>query len=196
MNLTSKLLYLLVVFSTAFLVLTIRIYFCLLVLACAISFRLTRCIYESRYQHKKHLYDSIFHLLVLISILKINVNIRMAAATTLKRSPITAATITPPSLNRQHSYNSQANSNTNNTSTKRRQTDATTVLANVASRAASPRRKSDGNHSPLPSPLETPNTAGSDRRISWEECMKKREGYISFPDFDQLRAERREQVAQ
>ena len=29
-----------------------------------------------------------------------------------------------------------------------------------------------------------------ERRTSWEECTRKREGYISFPDFDQLREER------
>lgn len=105
------------------------------------------------------------------------------AASHLKRSPLTAATITQPQLNRQHSYNTSPEPTMRSKSTDGH-SNATAVLANVASRAASPRRKS-----PHPSPVPSP---GMERRTSWEECEKKREGYVSFPDFDQLRAEREE----
>lgn len=109
----------------------------------------------------------------------------MAANNTPKRSPLTAATIPPPSLNRQTSHNAQADLTRVSSST-----DATTVLANVVSRKTSPQRcssksaQSSANSSPAP----------ESRRVSWEECMQKAEavdGYVSFPDFDQLKAEQR-----
>lgn len=87
-----------------------------------------------------------------------------------KRSPLTAATITPPHLNRQPSANAIPE-------TGKSRTDATTVLANVASKTSS-RRKS-----------ESPSGSLDERRPSWEECTQKRDGYVSFPDFDQLRAQ-------
>lgn len=43
-----------------------------------------------------------------------------------------------------------------------------------------------GINDPLPSPT---GSAHSERRTSWEDCRQQRDGYISFPDFDQLRAE-------
>ncbi|KAF2207161.1 hypothetical protein BST61_g6294 [Cercospora zeina] len=85
----------------------------------------------------------------------------------------------PPHLSRQESY-----------SVKRDPmgslpVNASLVLASVASRATSPGRKS-ASSSPLPSP-------GSEtgRRTSWEDCKAKRDGYVSFPDFDDLQASRR-----
>jgi len=44
-------------------------------------------------------------------------------------------------------------------------------------------------------PLET-SSPTQDRRTSWEDCVHQREGYISFPDFDdQLRAQREQFVS-
>lgn len=103
------------------------------------------------------------------------------AASSLKRSPLTAATITQPQIVRQHSYTSSPEH-----SQKPKCGNATAVLATVASRTASPRRKSPPS-SPLPSPAEQPSMQ---RRTSWEDCIRKRDGYISFPDFDQLKEER------
>lgn len=98
----------------------------------------------------------------------------MASNQAPKRSPLTQATITPPSIDRQHSYNARATF----------LTTATAVLANLRSRSASP---SSTKSSPATTPLETP--AGTDRRTSWEDCTRQRDGYISFPDFDHLRAQ-------
>lgn len=106
------------------------------------------------------------------------------AASSLKRSPLTAATITQPQLNRSHSYTSSPDQHQTT-----KTANATAVLSNVASRTASPRRKSP-SVSPLPSPSEQPSM---ERRTSWEDCVRKRDGYISFPDFDQLREERERQ---
>src|ERR1700761_7010020 len=96
-------------------------------------------------------------------------------AQSLKRSALKPAPL-PPCVNRQ-------NHAPRPDGTRSSPTDAATVLANVASRAASPRRHSSSN-SPLNTPSESPQR---ERRTSWEECMQKREGYISFPDFDALR---------
>lgn len=93
----------------------------------------------------------------------------MAASKSLKKSPLTPSTITQPSINRQHSYNAAQPSPTN----------AKNILSQVASRTASPRR----SNSP---PTEVPEMQ---RRRSWEDCVHQRDGYISFPDFDQLREE-------
>ena len=73
--------------------------------------------------------------------------------------------VTPPSIDRQHSYSTRPTDIS-------RASDASAVLASVASRATSPPRKD-----------------GSEPRTSWEACTEQRAGYISFPDFDLLRAE-------
>lgn len=91
-------------------------------------------------------------------------------------SSLTKPSVTPPHLNRQHSYSTKQDGG------RSQRSDASTVLASVASRTASPGRKSPTT-TPLPSPSDDPN--GS-RRTSWEDCKLKRDGYISFPDFDQL----------
>ncbi|GAB7362375.1 hypothetical protein MBLNU230_g2700t1 [Neophaeotheca triangularis] len=96
-----------------------------------------------------------------------------------KRSPLTPSTITPPSLDRQHSYNSRKSPNN-----KPSPIDATSALAKVASRPNSPRQ------TPASTPLASPSSElpAHHRRSSWDSCSHKRDGYISFPDFDQLRA--------
>jgi hypothetical protein len=81
--------------------------------------------------------------------------------------------VTPPSINRQHSYYTRQDT---------ARDDATATLARVALRTASPRR----SDSPLPSPTES---VSSERRTSWEDCRSQRDGYISFPDFDLIRAQ-------
>lgn len=96
----------------------------------------------------------------------------------LNQSSLTKCTVTPPHLNRQHSYGLRQDSGRN----------ATSALATVASRTASPGRKSPTT-SPFPSPSDR---MPSERRTSWEECKVKRDGYISFPDFDQLRESQQE----
>jgi len=100
----------------------------------------------------------------------------MAASKSMKKSPLTPSTITPPSINRQHSYTAAQ-------PLKLSPTDAKNILSQVASRAASPRRTSPTS-SPLQSPTEVPHM---ERRRSWEDCVHQRDGYISFPDFDQLK---------
>jgi len=111
-----------------------------------------------------------------------------AVATSLRRSPLTPSTITPPSLNRQHSYKTtrQAGQETSG--------NATAVLTYLRTRSVSPDRRSPTKgsaKSPVTTPLESPSMQ---RQTSWEDCVHQRNGYISFPDFDQLR-EQREQYA-
>lgn len=92
----------------------------------------------------------------------------------MKKSPITPPTILPPSINRQHSYTSDrpsphgARPDTNGS--------AKNILSQVASRTASPRR----------SCAAPPPEAAMERRRSWEDCVHQRDGYISFPDFDEV----------
>jgi len=110
---------------------------------------------------------------------------------TMKKSPLTPSTITPPSINRQHSYNSNSGRpSLSPFSHRSASTDARNILSQVASRAASPRRS---NTSPSGSPLNTPTpespTSAMERRRSWEDCVHQRDGYISFPDFDQINAD-------
>jgi hypothetical protein len=109
----------------------------------------------------------------------------------MKKSPLTPSTITPPSINRQHSYNSNSGRPSLSPYGHRSaSTDARNILSQVASRAASPRRS---NTSPSGSPLNTPApespTSVMERRRSWEDCVHQRDGYISFPDFDQINAD-------
>jgi hypothetical protein len=115
--------------------------------------------------------------------------------TTMKKSPLTPSTIAPASLNRQNSYTSNSNSNSTRPSLspfahRSSSTDARNILSQVASRAASPRRSQT---SPSGSPLNTPTpespTSAMERRRSWEDCVHQRDGYISFPDFDQINAD-------
>jgi len=120
------------------------------------------------------------------------------STTTMKKSPLTPSTIPPPSINRQHSYTSHS-TNSNQTSTplspRPASTDPRNILSQVASRAASPRRT---NSSPSGSPYsynssppvpESPSLLSTmERRRSWEDCVHQRDGYISFPDFDQVHA--------
>jgi hypothetical protein len=120
----------------------------------------------------------------------------------MKKSPLTPSTIPPPSINRQHSYTSHSVNSSNRTSTplspRPASTDPRNILSQVASRAASPRRT---NSSPSGSPYnynsgsppgpESPTLLSSssstmERRRSWEDCVHQRDGYISFPDFDQV----------
>jgi len=112
---------------------------------------------------------------------------------TMKKSPLTPSTITPPSINRQHSYNSTATATRPSLSPfslRSASTDARNILSQVASRAASPRRS---NTTPSGSPLNTPApespTSTMERRRSWEDCVHQRDGYISFPDFDEINAD-------
>jgi len=112
---------------------------------------------------------------------------------TMKKSPLTPSTITPPSINRQHSYNSTSTSTRPSLSPfslRSTSTDARNILSQVASRAASPRRS---NTTPSGSPLNTPApespTSTMERRRSWEDCVHQRDGYISFPDFDEINAD-------
>ncbi|KXT16150.1 hypothetical protein AC579_5082 [Pseudocercospora musae] len=93
-------------------------------------------------------------------------------AVKFSQSSLAKSSITPPHLNRQSSYSTRKDSG-------RASVDATSALANVASRTASPGRKSSSS-SPLGSPTE--------RRTSWEDCKATREGYISFPDFDSVQS--------
>jgi hypothetical protein len=113
--------------------------------------------------------------------------------TTMKKSPLTPSTIAPASLNRQNSYTSNSNSTRPSLSPfahRSSSTDARNILSQVASRAASPRRSQT---SPSGSPLNTPTpespTSAMERRRSWEDCVHQRDGYISFPDFDQVNAD-------
>ena len=112
---------------------------------------------------------------------------------TMKKSPLTPSTITPPSINRQHSYNSTSTAtrpSLSPVSLRAASTDARNILSQVASRAASPRRS---NTTPSGSPLNTPApespTSTMERRRSWEDCVHQRDGYISFPDFDEINAD-------
>ncbi|CZT21610.1 uncharacterized protein RCC_07474 [Ramularia collo-cygni] len=82
-------------------------------------------------------------------------------------------------LNRSHSYSTQQDGSRSLSG------NASSTLADVVSRSASPGWKSP-QVSPLPSPSEHSHPG---RRTSWEDCMLKRAGYTSFPDFDQLRAQ-------
>ncbi|KAF2765946.1 hypothetical protein EJ03DRAFT_193929 [Teratosphaeria nubilosa] len=88
-----------------------------------------------------------------------------------KRAPITPSTVTPPSLDRRHSYT---------TNTERSTSNATAILTDLRYRSMSP------GCSPCSTPLGSPLT---ERRTSWEETRNQRDGYISFPDFDSLRAQ-------
>ncbi|RMY66970.1 hypothetical protein D0863_08093 [Hortaea werneckii] len=111
----------------------------------------------------------------------------MASPSTMKRSPLTPSTITPPSLNRQNSYTAKQPDGSNTSY-------ASISLANLRSRSMSPARHSgltaSGSSPPrmtgtggglsTPPPLEST----SPTRTSWEDCVHQREGYISFPDFD------------
>jgi len=103
-----------------------------------------------------------------------------------KRSPLTPSTITPPSLDRQHSYNVKTDPSQTSTG------NATAVLTNLRTRSVSPAREGysptvKSKTSPVSTPLESPQT---ERRTSWEDCMHQRDGYISFPDFDLLSRQR------
>lgn len=108
--------------------------------------------------------------------------------TKMKKSPLTPSTIPPPSINRQHSYNTNADNNANSSPLGQRSTDARNILSRVASRAASPGySNSSPNSSPMNTPTpESPSASTFDRRRSWEDCVHQRDGYISFPDFDQM----------
>jgi hypothetical protein len=122
-----------------------------------------------------------------------NIYINHNTTATMKKSPLTPSTITPPSINRQHSYNSTSTAATRPSlspfSLRSASTDARNILSQVASRAASPRRS---NTTPSGSPLNTPApespTSTMERRRSWEDCVHQRDGYISFPDFDEINA--------
>ncbi|KAH9822717.1 hypothetical protein Tdes44962_MAKER04686 [Teratosphaeria destructans] len=87
-----------------------------------------------------------------------------------KPAPITPSTVTPPSLDRCHSYT---------TKTEKSTSKATAVLADLRYKSTSP------GSSPCNTPLASPLT---ERRTSWEETINQRDGYISFPDFDSLKA--------
>lgn len=110
----------------------------------------------------------------------------MAASSAPKRSPLTKSKLTPPSLDRQHSYNEKK------VLQQGLSGYAATVLASLRSRSMSPGRlatmSTAGNSmtTAATTPMEAPQI---ERRTSWEECMVQRDGYISFPDFDQLRAQ-------
>ena len=104
----------------------------------------------------------------------------------LNQSSLTKCTVTPPHLNRQHSYGLRQQDGGRN---------ASSALATVASRTASPGRKSPTTTSPFPSPTDrVMMMPTAERRTSWEECKAKRDGYISFPDFDQLRESQQEKA--
>ncbi|KAI7271953.1 hypothetical protein KC345_g7172 [Hortaea werneckii] len=120
----------------------------------------------------------------------------MASPSTMKRSPLTPSTITPPSLNRQNSYTARPDGS--------HTSYASMALANLRSRSMSPARsgttasshpRMTGTGLSTP-PLESGSSSPTqDRRTSWEDCVHQREGYISFPDFDdQLRAQREQFV--
>ncbi|KAK1813126.1 hypothetical protein LTR12_012511 [Friedmanniomyces endolithicus] len=101
----------------------------------------------------------------------------VVSSTSPKRSPLTQATITLPALNRQHSHNAQTCATAN----------AAAVLTRLRpkqdSRSSSPKSSSVSS-----SPSGSPSQA--ERRTSWEDCRcTKREGYVSFPDFDRVVAE-------
>lgn len=109
----------------------------------------------------------------------------------MKKSPLTPSTIPPPSINRQHSYNTNADNNATSSPLGQRSTDARNILSRVASRAASPgysnSSPNSANSSPMNTPTpESPSASTFDRRRSWEDCVHQRDGYISFPDFDQM----------
>ncbi|KAI6858154.1 hypothetical protein KC343_g4715 [Hortaea werneckii] len=120
----------------------------------------------------------------------------MASPSTMKRSPLTPSTITPPSLNRQNSYTARPDGS--------HTSYASMALANLRSRSMSPARSGTtaSSHPRIPGtglstpPLESSSSSPTqDRRTSWEDCVHQREGYISFPDFDdQLRAQREQFV--
>ncbi|KAI7236738.1 hypothetical protein D0865_00579 [Hortaea werneckii] len=108
----------------------------------------------------------------------------MASPSTMKRSPLTPSTITPPSLNRQNSYTAKQPDGSNTSY-------ASISLANLRSRSMSPARS--GLTASGSSPPRMTGTGGlstpplestSPTRTSWEDCVHQREGYISFPDFD------------
>ncbi|RMY69021.1 hypothetical protein D0862_14924 [Hortaea werneckii] len=113
----------------------------------------------------------------------------MASPSTMKRSPLTPSTITPPSLNRQNSYTAKPDGS--NTSY------ASMALANLRTRSMSPARR-PGLAASASSPRMTGTAGGggalsspplessspTSTRTSWEDCVHQREGYISFPDFD------------
>ncbi|TKA28954.1 hypothetical protein B0A50_03365 [Salinomyces thailandicus] len=109
------------------------------------------------------------------------------AATKPKRSPLTPSTVTPPSLNRQNSHNATPNTSPSTSY-------ASAALANLRTRSMSPSRFSfRTTPSPATSPRIHPQPSSSqqpERRTSWEDCARQRDGYISFPDFDLLRAQR------
>jgi hypothetical protein len=113
--------------------------------------------------------------------------------TTMKKSPLTPSTIAPASLNRQNSYTSNSNSTRPSLSPfahRSSSTDARNILSQVASRAASPRRsQTSPSGSPLNTPIPESPTSAMERRRSWEDCVHQRDGYISFPDFDQINAD-------
>jgi len=110
----------------------------------------------------------------------------MGASSAPKRLPLTESKLTPPSLDRQHSYNEKKAHQQVSSGY------AATVLANLRSRSMSPGRlftlstTSNSITTSATTPMEAPLV---ERRTSWEECMVQRDGYISFPDFDQLRAQ-------
>ncbi|KAI7090358.1 hypothetical protein KC356_g1614 [Hortaea werneckii] len=120
----------------------------------------------------------------------------MASPSTMKRSPLTPSTITPPSLNRQNSYTARPDGS--------HTSYASMALANLRSRSMSPARsgvtssrnpRTTGTGGLSTPPLEN-SSPTQDRRTSWEDCVHQREGYISFPDFDdQLRAQREQFVS-
>lgn len=125
----------------------------------------------------------------------------MASPSTMKRSPLTPSTITPPSLNRQNSYTARQPDDGSSHTTSY----ASISLANLRSRSMSPAPRSATTTGSRSSPpprmtggatggggLSTPSPpleSGSPTRTSWEDCVHQREGYISFPDFDLQRAQ-------
>ncbi|KAK3069306.1 hypothetical protein LTR53_012462 [Teratosphaeriaceae sp. CCFEE 6253] len=106
----------------------------------------------------------------------------MSTPSPLKRSPLTQATVTPPSLNRQHSHNAQSGAPAN----------ASSLLASLRTRTGSPGRTASPKSSQPSTPSDSPQ---AEHRTSWEDCKCQRDGYISFPDFDQLKAKGRQECA-
>ncbi|KAK5108281.1 hypothetical protein LTR62_008596 [Meristemomyces frigidus] len=102
-------------------------------------------------------------------------------APNLKRLPLTQATVTPPSLNRQHSYNSRTSSASSN---------ASAALSSIRTRSLSPQGTASSS-SPLSRTTSSPvsltsGSPGMERRTSWEDCTRQRGGYVSFPDLDEV----------
>ncbi|KAF2720411.1 hypothetical protein K431DRAFT_295257 [Polychaeton citri CBS 116435] len=119
-----------------------------------------------------------------------------------KRSPITPSTITPPSVDRHHSYTAKPSPSLSVSSVSpstrltplstSSSTKAKTILAKVASRPSSPGRTcpTASMHSPPEARRDWEREGESERpqcgerRRSWEDCKRQADGrYVSFPDF-------------